>query len=143
MKAKIMQDVIFGIPVPDCVELREIDLPFWKRITEARAIWNDLDLVQAANLARCLADTQILQKKIEAEMALEKPDRKQLDADFKLMDVMTRRSTALARSIHVHTGATVGKADHNDEINKAKRQAVESVKEVQVDHDLLARPSVN
>src|SRR5690625_3530430 len=54
---------------PEHVHLRDGDLPFWQSIVRARAVdtWNDSDLEQAGNLARCKADIERLQAEITRE----------------------------------------------------------------------------
>ena len=41
------------MPIPSRLTLKKADLPFWRAILRSRDEWTELDLVVAAQLARC------------------------------------------------------------------------------------------
>jgi hypothetical protein len=104
------QAVALGpLPPPDCVNLRDGDLPYWNCIVTARArdTWTQIDLVNAGNMARTQADIERLQKQLDSEgyMQGDKPNPL-----AKLVDTLSRRALSLARALHVHAEATVGES---------------------------------
>ena len=84
-------------------------LPFWRAImrNKARDRWNDVDLAHAANLARCQCDIERLQSEIASEGDL--IDGK-VNPKHRLVETLHKRAAYLSRLIHVHTEATVGRA---------------------------------
>jgi hypothetical protein len=112
------------IDPPAHVTLREGDLPFWQSIVRARAAssWNQADLEQAANLARCKADIERLQAEITDQGDIIENDRgtQVINPRHSLLEVLSRRSVALSRMLHVHAEATQGESRE-----QAKRAAPE------------------
>jgi len=109
---KAAQAVALGsLQPPDHVCLREGDLPYWDNIMFARTrdSWTAIDLVQAANLARTLADVEHLQKDL-TRIGYVLPDGT-VNPVAKLIDTLTRRALALSRAIHTHAEATIGKPE--------------------------------
>ena len=116
--------VQLAIDPPAHVSLRDGDRPFWDSIVRARATstWNASDLEQAANLARCKADIERLQKELTEQGDIIENDRgtQVINPRHSLLEVLSRRSVALSRMLHVHAEATVGRSEH-----QAKRAAPE------------------
>lgn len=112
------------IDPPAHVALRDGDLPFWRSIVSARATssWNAADLEQAANLARCKADIERLQQEITVIGDIIENDRGTpiINPRHTLLEVLSRRSVALSRMLHVHAEATQGESRE-----QAKRAAPE------------------
>ena len=112
------------IDPPSHVSLRDGDRPFWDAIVSARAstTWNTADLEQAANLARCKADIERLQKELTEQGDIIENDRgtQVINPRHTLLEVLSRRSVALSRMLHVHAEATVGRSEQ-----QAKRAAPE------------------
>lgn len=94
---------------PQHVQLRDIDRPFWNAIMTARArdTWTDIDLTHATNLARAQADIERLYQALAAELDIAGDD---INPKHKLIETLTRRTVALARMLHVHAQATVGRS---------------------------------
>ena len=116
------------IDPPAHVALREGDRPFWNAIVTARArdTWTAIDLTTAANLARTQADIERLQVDLDAVgyvLVDGKPN-----PVAALVDVLTRRTVALSRALHVHAQATVGRSA--DDI-----KALANEKQARQEHD--------
>ena len=128
-------------PVPSYINLRDGDLPFWRSIVRARANWTENDLAQAANLARCFADIERIQKEIDAEGDTLKNDRGTvvLNPKHSLLETLSRRSVALSRIVQVHAQATQGDSDKQKKKNGAKTASLHVIGKIDED-DLLARP---
>ncbi|MCZ8395892.1 TerS protein [Achromobacter ruhlandii] len=94
---------------PKHIQLRDIDRPFWNAIMTARArdTWTDIDLAHAANLSRAQADIERLHQALAAELDITDDD---INPKHKLIETLTRRAVALARMLHVHAQATVGRS---------------------------------
>ena len=139
-----LQNASQEIEPPEYLSLRERDLPFWRSIVRARASWTDNDLAQAANLARCFADIEKIQKEIDIEGDTLKNDRGTvvLNPKHSLLETLSRRSVALSRIVQVHAQATQGDSIHQKKKNGAKSAALRVVDDVigEDDDDLLAKP---
>lgn len=100
---------------PNHVSLRECDRPFWNAIVTARArdTWNDSDLATAATMARSQADVERLQAQvdIEGDTIIGANGIPIINPKHKLIETLARRVVALARVLHVHAEATVGKSE--------------------------------
>ena len=130
-------------PVPSYINLRDGDLPFWRSIVRARANWTENDLAQAANLARCFADIERIQKEIDEEGDTLKNDRGTmvLNPKHSLLETLSRRSVALSRIVQVHAQATQGDSDKQKKKNGAKTASLHVIGKLQDDDDdLLAKP---
>lgn len=94
---------------PKHIQLRDIDRPFWTAIMTARArdTWTEIDLAHAANLARAQADIERLYQSLAVELDIADDD---INPKHKLIETLTRRAVALARMLHVHAQATVGRS---------------------------------
>ncbi|AEC22296.1 putative TerS protein (plasmid) [Pusillimonas sp. T7-7] len=133
---KAAQAVAAGpISPPDYITLREGDRPFWDAIVTARArdTWNNSDLENAANLARCKADIERLQGEIDIEGDTLKNDRGTMVVNPKhsLLETLTRRAMALSRMLHVHAEATVGKSEDAAKALKNEKDAKKASEQVE------------
>lgn len=97
------------IGAPQGVSLRPCDQSFWKAITEARprSTWTGVDLFHAANLARTMADIELLQSAVDSDGLIVE---NKINPAAELLEKLSRRAMSLSRMIHVHTLATVGRS---------------------------------
>ena len=132
------------IEPPDHVRLRDGDRPYWDAIVMARARerWDELDLTNAANLARTMADIEKLQKDLDLEGHVLKNDRGTPVANpiHAVIETLTRRSVALQRTLHVHAEAKQGKAKLQGGALQKQRDAQQTL--AGADDDLIARGPV-
>lgn len=128
---------------PDHVHLRDRDWPFWRSIVRARATdsWTDSDLECAANLARCKADIEKMQKEIddEGDVVVNQRGTQIVNPKHSLLETLSRRAVALSRMLHVHAEATQGRARDTGERTKAEKQSQESAAKTG-DDPLIAPP---
>jgi hypothetical protein len=93
------------IPVPDCVTLRAVDLPFWQRVTRARAReeWTDADLIVAVELAQTMADIKIERGLLAVEGSVLTNERGTPVANprFTVLQSLTQRQMALFRGLQM------------------------------------------
>jgi hypothetical protein len=129
------------IEPPDHVTLRDGDRSFWNSIVSARArdSWNNADLENAANLARCKADIERLQREITSEGDVVQNERgtQIINPKHTLLETLSRRAVAISRMLHVHAEATVGESG-----DQTKRVAAEKKAKAAVKDDLIPRLSV-
>jgi hypothetical protein len=115
------------LPPPAYIRLRENDRPFWDAIVLARArdTWTAPDLASAAAMARAQADIERLQADIErdGEVVTAANGSPTLSPQVKLLEMLTRRVMALARMLHVHAEATIGKSEDSAKALANERQA--------------------
>lgn len=118
-----MQNALLGpIDPPAHITLREQDHAFWVAIVQARArdTWTDSDLVMAAQLARAQADIERLQAEVDSEGDV---IGDKLNPKHRLIETLSRRAVSLARVIHVHAEATVGKSEDAAKALAAEKSA--------------------
>ncbi|MDI3515767.1 MAG: hypothetical protein PWP40_2996 [Rhodocyclaceae bacterium] len=110
------------IEPPDHITLREQDRAFWVAIVQARArdTWTDSDLAMAAQLARAQADIERLQAEVDTEGDVVGD---KLNPKHRLIETLSRRAVSLARVIHVHAEATVGKSEDAAKALQAEKSA--------------------
>lgn len=139
--SEIMQAAVKSIPVPDCVKLDKKHMPFWNAITAARSEWTTVDLIHAANLARCMCSIEENQNKLakEGDVIDNARGTPVMNPRFTILEQLSRRSVSLSSKIQVHAAATVGEAKLSRGKNTAKRNAIEAFEELG-DDDLIARP---
>lgn len=96
---------------PDHVTLRPGDRPFWDAVilSRARDTWNDSDLAIAANLARSQADIEKLQAELDIDGYSDEKGR--LSVKAAAVEMLTKRTIALSRILHVHAAATLGDSE--------------------------------
>ena len=113
-KVANMQAAATTIAPPRHVHLRPGDLPFWLSITRARhaSTWNNSDLEVAANLARCKADIERIQRELdeEGDTVTNARGTVVMNPKHSLLETLSRRATSLSRMLHVHAEATVGQS---------------------------------
>lgn len=112
---------------PAHVTLRAADQPFWNAIVTARArdTWTEADLAIAATLSRCQADIERLQAEVDLEgfTILNGKGVPVINPKHKLLETMARRAVSLARVLHVHAEATVGRSRDAGNALANERQA--------------------
>lgn len=110
---------------PSHLHIREEDKPFWYSIVRARDYksWTESDLEQAANLARCKADIERLQREIdeEGDTIENKRGTPVVNPKHNLLETLSRRSVALSRMLQVHAEATVGESRDQSKRNEKQR----------------------
>lgn len=127
--------------VPAHIEVPDDAMPTWRSIVRAREYksWTAIDLEHAANLACCLADLERLRREVREEGDTLENARGTpvVNPKHSLIEVLSRRSVALSRMLHVHAEATVGKSTYQAKRN-AKQWEMGEARE-QAD-DLIAKP---
>ena len=122
------------IDPPSHINLRPGDRPFWDSIVRARArdLWTHVDLENAANLARCKADIERIQKlvDIEGDIVVNAKGTPIPNPRHSLIETLSRRVLALSRMLHVHAEATVGNSRDSAKAADASRRAAKTVKKV-------------
>lgn len=110
------------LKAPAHVILRRQDRPFWRAIVTARArdTWTDADLALAGQLARAQADIERLQTEVDAEGDV---IGDKLNPKHRLIETLSRRAVSLARVLHVHAEATVGKSEDAAKALEAEKAA--------------------
>lgn len=110
------------IQPPAYIALRECDRPFWDSLTACKPAdrWSESDLVDAASLARCKADIERIQREIDAEGDI--LDGK-LNPRHALLETLTRRSMALARTLQIHSRARNGESRNQQAAFKTSEHA--------------------
>lgn len=126
---------------PEHCPLRPQDVPFWNSIVSVRCNWTTVDLIFAANMARCMADIEQAQKQLDLEGPVVENQRgtQIMNPLFTVIEQLTRRSMSMSSKIQVHAAATVGEAKNNKGKN-AKHQNAQAAHEVVEDDDLIAKP---
>lgn len=116
---------------PAHIRLRDIDIPYWNCIVNARAAetWTDIDLAHAANLAHAQADINRIQEELENEKDIitNAKGTQVVNPKHALLNTLSVRSMALSAKLHVHAAATVGRsADAGKKLGteEAARKAV-------------------
>lgn len=142
VQTKMMEDIANGIQPP--VKLKPEELVFFKIITDARAVWTDIDLFHAACLARCMQSIQRNQERLDQEDDIIENNRGTPIANprFSVLEILTRRSLSLSAKIQVHAAATIGESKLSRGKNTQKREMQKAMDDVE-DDDLIARPTVN
>lgn len=140
--AAIKAAIDAATPLPDApphVRLRPEDGPFWLGIVRARARdeWTKVDLVVAAQLARCQRDIEVESERLESEGSVLTNDRGTpvMNPRHSVLEQLARREMALMRSLRM-AGTSAG--DQRD-VTKARKlqQQAETAREELAD-DLLA-----
>jgi len=102
-----VQTELTGVKVPDHVNLRHGDLPYWETIVKSRPAktWHGSDLILAAQLARDYNDLQKLADAVDRTGFLvdDKPNPLLL-----IQDRLHKRVLATARQLMINTVSTVG-----------------------------------
>lgn len=137
MQAAISEELAGIIAPPAHIKLRDGDWPFWSAITRARAkeAWSSVDLMHAANLARCMADIEKFQKEVDEKGAtlVNYKGTVVTNPVFAALETLTRRAVALSRMLHVHPEATEGESKDLRKKVGARKDAKEKVGKVKGD----------
>lgn len=146
-QAKALQDAFAGdVEPPAEVRLTAAHMPIWVALVRARAReeWSEVDKFLCANLTRCLADVE----RISAELAEEgdtisnERGTRVVNPKHALLEVLSRRSVALTRVLHLNANAIVENTTdlvHKRDQEKKARATAEVLADE--DDDLLARPA--
>lgn len=108
---RAMQAVALGpMDPPKHVALRPGDRPFWDAIMTSRArdTWTDVDLCTAGNMARTQADIERLQSDLDQQGYITSDGK--INPLAVLIETLSKRTVSLARALHVHAMATVGRS---------------------------------
>lgn len=136
-----MTDAAAGpLEPPAHVKLRDGDAPFWAGIVcaRARSDWPAVDLVVAAQLARCQADIERESMALDAESTVLTNARGTQVANPRVMvlEQLARREMALLRTLRMG-GRAAG--DPRDDAGRRKAQAdAAAIRESLEDEELLA-----
>lgn len=129
---------------PKQCKLRKGDRPFWNSIVRARARaeWSEVDLVVAAQLARCQADIEREQLALDAESTVIENARgtSVMNPRVSVLEQLARREMALLRTLRM-AGSVAGSAKDASRARAVEadaRRARESLDEEDPD-ELLAR----
>ena len=122
------------------VTLRDRDLPFWAGIVRARARdeWIDADLVVASQLAKCQADIELEQAKLDDESTVLQNERGTMCVNprVSVLEQYARRQMALMRALGINHRVT---ADKRTEVSRRKvERGAEKAREELEDEGLLA-----
>ncbi|NCC53776.1 MAG: TerS protein [Spartobacteria bacterium] len=128
---------------PSHITVPEHAMPHWWAIVSCReyAAWTAPDLEHAASMACALADIERLRNEIREEGDVITPlnSRPIVNPKHQLVEMLSKRSIAIARLIHVHAEATIGKSQ--DEVSRNKKQREVATAVTAYDDDLIARPA--
>ncbi len=86
-------------------------MPFWQAVMVARLPqqWAKVDLMHAANLARCLADIESSRKALLKEgMVLKTAAGPKINPRHQILETLNRRALAITRVLQIHAMATIG-----------------------------------
>jgi hypothetical protein len=136
-----MQNAIQGeIDPPAYVRLREGDREFWGAImrTRARTEWTDADLVNAGNMARCMADIERISRELEVEGDVVENARGTQVANPKhaLLESMSRRIMALMRLMQMNARST-GQAEDKVKARAQEATARRAKADLDAEDDLI------
>lgn len=126
---------------PSFVRLTPDHMKFWPAIVRARARdeWADVDLIAAAQLARCMHEIEVEAEALRVEGSVIENARgtQIMNPRHSVLEQLSRRQLALMRSMKI-AGATVGPAKEDLlKMRRAERDA-EAVRE-ELEEDLLAK----
>ncbi|MCC8618915.1 hypothetical protein [Xanthomonas vesicatoria] len=112
-----------GLQPPSHIEFPQEAWPHWAAIigNRARDRWNDLDLINAAELAMIHADIARLRALVRKEGDTIAGGK--VHPAHKLLDTAGRRAIALSRMLHVHPEATEGRSRDAGNALNLQRQA--------------------
>ncbi len=136
-----MQNAIQGeIEPPVYVRLRGGDREFWDAImrTRARTEWTDADLVNAGNMARCMADIERISRELETEGDVVENARGTLVANPKhgILESMSRRIMALMRLMQMNSRST-GQAEDKVKARAQEANARRAKADLDAEDDLI------
>lgn len=120
-QGRIFRESVAALPEPPG-NLRECDLHFWSAIILAKRAdaWTTTDLIFAEILAQTMADVRHVQADIHAEGNIVDGRKNPL---HDILDMLTRRSLAICRTIQIHALATSGRSGDQARKNSLSRAA--------------------
>lgn len=141
-QAEIMSKAGKKVLPPDYVRVPDGAMPFWEDIIATKVEWTKVDLILAANLARCCHMLESEQFMLEFEGTVVENARgtRVPNARVAITEQLSRRQASLAQKLQVHAQATQGEPENNRKKNAAKRDA-DGVFDGLDDDDLIARPN--
>lgn len=142
-QAEIMSKVGKKVLPPDYVRVPEGAMPFWEDIIATKVEWTKVDLILAANLARCCYMLEIEQFMLECEGTVLQNARGTMVMNPRqtALEQLSRRQASLAQKLQVHAQATQGEPENNRKKNAAKREADGVFDGLDDDeNDLLGKP---
>lgn len=127
--------------VPAHVKLRPEDRPFWDGVLCARARdeWTEVDLVVAAQLARCQRDIEVETEALQGEGTVVRNDRGTQVANprVSVLEQLARREMALMRTLRMG-GRVAGDARDMAGARTLERRARQMMNESEEEDSLLA-----
>jgi hypothetical protein len=141
-QTEIMSTINKEIMPPDYVRVPEAAMPYWRDIIATKTEWSKVDLILAANLARCFQSIEGETFMLECEGSVIENFRGNpvMNPRHTVLEQLSRRAAALSQKLQVHSGATQGDPENNRKKNAVKRQAEELFDSLD-DDDLIARPN--
>ncbi len=132
---------------PDSVEMDDDARVVFDDIVRARdfTAWTQVDLYHAANLAICLSEIESERRVLRQEgHVIENGKGNPVqNPRHQVIEVLSRRSVALSRMLHVHPEATQGESRHQKERNSKGRETAQKVSDQVDDSDGLIAPPVH
>lgn len=127
VQTKLMREAIAGIEPPPYIKLGKEERPFWDTIIAARADWTDIDLHNAAALARvqCMIEQQSKTLLAEGPMITNSAGNKVPNPRIKAMRDLATLNLSYSIRMQVHAHATVGSLEDQVTKNKAKKQMIQ------------------
>lgn len=129
---------------PSHIFLRPGDMPFWDSVIseKPKSEWTESDLLVAANLARAMADAEMLSNMSVGQRGAVKGKVKQafVIKSIGAVDKLARRIVTLRRALGLDNRAKNGE---QRDVNKRRDQAfgIEADRAALEDDDLIARPT--
>jgi len=127
---------------PKHVKLRPQDEPFWNDIIRSRAReeWMPVDLVVAAQLARCQASIELENEQLEAEGSVITNARGTdiMNPRHSVLEQLARREMALMRSLGITGSLANGDKRDKQKARKLQKQAEDVLGELDTEENLLA-----
>lgn len=128
VQTKLMKEAIVGIEPPPYIKLGYKERPFWDTIIAARADWTDIDMHNAAALARvqCMIEHESQALLAEGPMIKNKAGNLVTNPRIKGLGDLARLNMSYSVKMQVHAHATVGNLEDQVTKNKAKKQMIQS-----------------
>lgn len=141
-QAEIMGKVGQKILPADYLRVPEGAMKFWDDIIATKVEWSKVDLMLAANMARCCHDIEREAFVLECEGSVmtNQKGTPVMNPRHTVLEQLSRRQAALAQKLQVHAQATQGEPENNRKKNAAKRGADQMYEDLE-DDDLIGRPN--
>lgn len=140
IQSEIIKEALTEVVPPVILEQKEIR--FWKAIINARLSWTEIDLIHAANLARCQCaiEEETIKLKLEGSVIQNNRGTPVMNPRHTVLEQLTRRAVVLSSKLHIHALATQGEAKLARKKNNLKQQTLEALSGEDDDEDLIAKP---